>query len=48
MSLSWTHQIAKALASGRPTLALDLHLDALLVWLSNPDNPRAAELARAI
>lgn len=48
MSLSWTHQIAKALASGRPTLALELHLDALLVWLSNPDNPRAAELARAI
>jgi hypothetical protein len=48
MSLSWTHQIAKALASGRPTLALELHLDALLVWLSNPDNPRAAELGQAI
>jgi hypothetical protein len=48
MSLSWTHQIAKALASGRPTLAMELHLDALLVWLSNPDNPRAAELAQAI
>ena len=48
MSLSWTHQIAKALASGRPTLALELHLDALLVWLNNPDNPRVAELERAI
>lgn len=48
MSLSWTHQIAKALASARPTLALELHLDALLVWLSNPDNPRVAELERAI
>ena len=48
MSLSWTHQIAKALAGGRPTLALELHLDALLVWLSNPDNPRVAELERAI
>lgn len=48
MSLSWTHQIAKALASGRPTLALELHLDALLVWLSNPDNPRVAELEHAI
>ncbi|MTW22190.1 DnaJ domain-containing protein [Allochromatium palmeri] len=48
MSLSWTHQIAKSLASGRPSLALELHLDALLVWLSNPDNPRAAELEQAI
>jgi hypothetical protein len=48
MSLSWTHQIAKALATERPTLALELHLDALLVWLSNPDNPRVAELERAI
>jgi len=48
MSLSWTHQIAKALAVGRPTPALELHLDVLLVWLSNPDNPRAAELERAI
>ena len=48
MSLSWTRQIAKALAGGRQTPALELHLDALLVWLSNPDNPRAAELERAI
>lgn len=48
MSLSWTHQIAKSLASGRPSPALELHLDALLVWLSNPDNPRAAALERAI
>ncbi|QGU33126.1 J domain-containing protein [Thermochromatium tepidum] len=48
MHLSWTHQIAKALVSGRPTPALELHLDELLIWLSNPDNPRVAELERAI
>ncbi|MGQ9830424.1 MAG: hypothetical protein ACUVQI_02200 [Thermochromatium sp.] len=48
MRLSWPHQLAKALASGRPNLALELHLDTLLIWLNNPDHPRVAELERAI
>ncbi len=44
----WTQDVAKSLSAGRPTPALEAHLDALLLWLSNPENPRAAELDRAI
>ncbi|MBK1718568.1 hypothetical protein CKO27_13105, partial [Thiocystis violacea] len=48
MSPHWTQQIARSLSTGRPTADLETHLDLLLVWLSHPDHPRAAELDRAI
>ncbi|AFL72854.1 DnaJ-class molecular chaperone with C-terminal Zn finger domain [Thiocystis violascens DSM 198] len=48
MTSHWTHQLARALATGRPTTTLESNLDALLLWLSNPDNPRATEVCRAI
>ncbi|WP_295404660.1 hypothetical protein [uncultured Thiocystis sp.] len=44
----WTHQLARALAAGRLTSTLESHLDALLLWLSNPDNPHAAEIGGAL
>ncbi|MFD2111848.1 DnaJ domain-containing protein [Thiorhodococcus fuscus] len=48
MTAHWTRQIAKSLESGRPSRAIETHLDALLLWLANPDNPRAGDLDRAI
>ncbi|MBK1722291.1 J domain-containing protein [Thiocystis violacea] len=48
MGLHWTQQLAKSISTGRPSRALERHLDALLLWLSNPNNPRAAELDRAM
>lgn len=41
-------ELACALRSGRPAPLWDRHLDELLLWLSNPEHPRAAELERAI
>ncbi|EXJ13699.1 J domain-containing protein [Imhoffiella purpurea] len=48
MSAHWTQEIADSLASGRPSNALEQHLDALLLWLGNPDNPGAAALDAAL
>lgn len=48
MRTHWTQEVAKSLSAGRPVPTLETHLDALLLWLSNPENPRAAELDRAI
>ncbi len=48
MTDAWTHQLAQALAAGRLTVSLlEAHLDRLLLWLGNPDNPRAAALDQA-
>ena len=44
----WTQQLARSLSDGRLTTAFEAHFDALLLWLSNPENPRAAELDAAI
>lgn len=48
MAPHWTQQVAKCLLTGRPSQVIEAHLDALLLWLSNPESPRAAELDRAI
>ncbi|EGV32392.1 heat shock protein DnaJ domain protein [Thiorhodococcus drewsii AZ1] len=48
MTAHWTRQIAKSLESGRPSRAIETHLDALLLWLANPDNSRASDLDKAI
>lgn len=48
MTSHWTHQLARALAAGRLTPTLESHLDALLLWLSNPDNPHATEVGSAL
>lgn len=48
MAAHWTQQVAKSLSTGRGSPAVEAHLDALLLWLSNPEHPRAADLDRAI
>lgn len=48
MTDAWSHQIALTLLTGRSDPALLEHLDPLLVWLGNPDNPRVTVLAEAI
>ena len=43
-----TEELAEILLAGVPTAILWRHLDALLVWLGNPDNPHVAPLDGAI
>lgn len=46
---NWMHQLARCLARPDSTPAvLESHLDDVLLWLSNPDHPRACRLERAI
>lgn len=44
----WPRQLARTLESGLATASLEQHLDALLIWLGNPDNPNVAVLDEAI
>ena len=48
MTGDWPQQLARTLANGLPTASLEYHLDPLLIWLGNPDNPRVAPLDAAI
>ncbi|NEV61804.1 DnaJ domain-containing protein [Thiorhodococcus minor] len=48
MAAHWTQQVAKSLSTGRDSPAIETHLDALLLWLSNPEHPRVGDLDRAI
>ena len=48
MTPHWTQQLARALHDGRTTALPASRLDALLLWLSNPENPHAADLDTAI
>ena len=48
MNSDWPLQIALALLTGRSGPVVLEHLDPLLVWLGNPDNPRVAVLDEAI
>ncbi|NEX20025.1 DnaJ domain-containing protein [Thiorhodococcus mannitoliphagus] len=48
MAAHWTKQVAKSLSTGRHSPLLEVHLDTLLLWLSNPEHARVAELDRAI
>lgn len=44
----WPHHLARTLVSGIATATLEQQLDALLIWLGNPDNPNVAALDEAI
>ncbi|MFB1488251.1 MULTISPECIES: hypothetical protein [unclassified Thiocapsa] len=44
----WPRHLARTLVSGRATATLEQQLDALLIWLGNPDNPNVAVLDDAI
>jgi hypothetical protein len=48
MTPHWTHPLVRALSAGRLTPALESHLDALLLWLANPGNPRATDVDQAL
>ncbi|QIK38092.1 J domain-containing protein [Caldichromatium japonicum] len=48
MKPAWTRELARSLRNGRLSPVCARHLDELLLWLSNPDHLRAAELERAI
>ncbi|EGV20621.1 J domain-containing protein [Thiocapsa marina] len=44
----WPRHLARTLVSGIATATLEQQLDALLIWLGNPDNPKVAALDEAI
>lgn len=44
---SWTHRLAQALARERLQRLPPAHLDAILLWLSHPENPQSADLTEA-
>ncbi|RKT45278.1 hypothetical protein [Thiocapsa rosea] len=48
MNDDWPRHLARTLVSGRATATLEQQLDALLIWLGNPDNPNVAVLDEAI
>jgi hypothetical protein len=48
MTEDWPRHLARTLVSGFATATLEQHLDALLIWLGNPENPHVATLDTAI